>query len=561
MSSPPDVRRDSLLSKSRLLLAVLSALGLAHSARAAEPPKLIVAISIDQYSANLFDEWRGQYTAGLKRLSQGVVYSSGYQSHASTETCPGHSTLLTGKHPSKTGIVGNTFRDPATGRTVYCLNDPSVVLAHDAKAGPVGPARLMATTLGDWLKAASPQSRVVAVSAKDRAAISMAGHNPDGVFWLIEGFGFTTYLAPGADPAKALAPVAGFNASIAKTWTTRPQWPYRHPDCRAREAAWTFAGKTWTSKLPPEGWGVSDDPKVLRSNAVSSPIADDLTGAAARSLVKTYRLGQGPATDLLSVSFSATDFVGHRYGSRGPEMCEQMHRLDETIGRLLSDLDKLKVPYLVVLTADHGGSDFVERLQAQGYSQARRINSAEVMGRVNKALMAELKLDKPPLQGSLEESNIVNVPEADKARVADAAVRVLASQPEVAAAFTQAELLATTVRKDVPADALSLKERFAESTYLGRSPDVVAALQPQSTLVPAIPGQLLAGHGVAWDYDRRVPMLFWWPGATLENRFLPVETVDIAPTLAGALGLKPPADIDGHCLPLQPSSGVVCPAS
>jgi predicted AlkP superfamily pyrophosphatase or phosphodiesterase len=551
--------------KSRLLFAALSFAVLAAGAASAAPtepaqaPRLIVAISVDQFSGNLFDAWRGRFTSGLKRLADGVVYPAGYQTHAATETCPGHSTLLTGKHPSKTGIIANTYRDPETGKTVYCVNDPGVVLAHDPKAQPVGPKRLLATTLGDWLKAASPQSRVVAVSAKDRAAINMAGHTADGTFWLSEGYGFTTYMAPGADPAKALAPMAGYNASIAKVWTTRPKWTYAHADCRASAGAWTFGGKTWESKLPPTGWGESD--ATIKNNVANSPMADELTGDAARHLVKTLKLGQGPATDLLAISFSATDFVGHRYGTRGPEMCEEMHRLDETLGRLFADLDRLHVPYLVVLSADHGGSDFVERLQSQGYPMARRINSGEVLGRVNQALMAQFNLAKPPLQGNVEESNLVGVPEADKPRVAEAAARLLAAQPEVAAAFTQAELLETQVRKGVPPDELTLKERFAESVYPGRSPDLLAALQPETTLSPAVPGQLVSGHGTAWNYDRRVPMLFWWPGVKGETRFLPVETVDIAPTLAGAMKLTPPADVDGRCLALPAASGVRCPAS
>ena len=528
------------------------------AAAAAEPPapKLVVAISIDQFSANLFEEWRPRFTDGMKRLSSGIVYSQGYQSHAATETCPGHSVLLTGKHPSNTGIIANSFNDPATGRTVYCLNDPSVVLAHDAKASPVGPARLMATTLGDWLKAASPQSRVVAVSAKDRAAINMAGHRADGTFWLAEGSGFTTYMAPGGDAAAALKPVAALNARIAKVWTTRPTWTYRNADCKAAEATWTINGKPWVSKLPPEGWGVADN--QIKTNVANSPIADELTGEAARELIKVYGLGKGPAPDLLAVSFSATDFVGHRYGTRGPEMCDELHRLDATIGKLLADIDKLHVPYLVVLSADHGGSDFPERLAAQGYPMAKRVSSPQVMARVNKALMDQFGLAKPPLSGTVEEANLVGVPDADHAKILEAAVKELAAQPEIAAVFTREELLATQVRKGVPPDELSVKERFAESVYPGRSPEIQAALQPGSTLIPGLPGQLLSSHGTVWDYDRRVPMLFWWPGAAGQTRFLPVETTDIAPTLAAALRIAPPADVDGRCLALGETSPVRC---
>src|SRR5690606_36078962 len=160
---------------------------------------------------------------------------NGYQSHAATETCPGHSTLLTGVHPNRTGIVGNDYRDPDTGKQTYCLQDAAVTRAEDGGAPAVGPGRLMADTFGDWLKAVSPQSRVVAVSGKDRGAINMAGHTADGVFWMQPGFGFTTYLRPGEAAAERLAPVAAVNAQLAATWTRRPTWTYTSDDCRALE--------------------------------------------------------------------------------------------------------------------------------------------------------------------------------------------------------------------------------------------------------------------------------------------------------------------------------------
>jgi predicted AlkP superfamily pyrophosphatase or phosphodiesterase len=560
MTASPSPRPARLrsLGAAILAMAVLTAPAARAAPADASQPKLIVAISIDQYSANLFDEWRSRYRGGLARLAGGVVYSSGYQTHAGTETCPGHSTLLTGKHPNKTGIVANSYRDPAAGKAVYCVNDPDVVLAHDPKANPVGPKRLMATTLGDWLKAASPRSRVVAVAGKDRAAITMAGHHPDGVFWLVGGVGLTTYMPPGSDAGQALAPVAAFNRRIAKTWSTRPQWTYSHADCRGAAATWTIGGKPWASKLPPDGWGVSDDPKTLAANAMASPIADDLTGQAAGELISAYHLGHGPAVDLLAVSFSATDFVGHRYGTRGPEMCEQMHRLDETLGRLFATLDGLKVPYLVVLAADHGGSDFTERLQVQGYP-ATRVSGADILARVNTALMAQLHLDAPPLQGSVEEANLVGVAPSDRGRVLQAAVRVLAAQPEIEAAYSAEDLLATPIRKGAPPDEVSLKERFAMSAYAGRSPDILAALHPLATTLKAGSGDNLAGHGSPWTYDRRVPILFWWPGAKPQSRFVAIETVDIAPTLAAAAGVSPPADVDGRCLQLPAGSGVRCP--
>ncbi|TVV74901.1 alkaline phosphatase family protein [Sphingomonas solaris] len=541
------------------LLAALPAIAPAAPPAASAAPKLIVAISVDQFSANLFEAWRPRFTGGLKRLSGGIAYPSGYQSHAATETCPGHSTLMTGRHPNKTGIVGNTMRDEATGKPVYCLSDTDVVLAHDAKAPPVGPKRLMADTLGEWLKAASPQSRVVSVSGKDRGAITMAGHRPDGVFWLFPGYGFTTYIAPGGDATAALAPVAALNAANAKVWTQKPKWTYAHPECRPLASEWTVGGKTFASRLPPANWGVSDKPADIVRNVTASPIPDDLTLAAAATLIDHYRLGRGPATDLLTVSFSATDFIGHAYGTRGPEMCEQMYRLDASIGALLKAIDRLGVPYVVALTADHGGSDFAERLAANGYPAAR-LDPPAMVARVNARVMAETGLKAAPLEGGADELSLTpGVPTADRPRVLAAAQRALAAEPDIAGAFTLDELLATPIPAGKPADELSLRERFAESAYRGRSGDLLIAPKPYLSS-PARPGAYVAGHGSPWNYDRRVPILFWWKDAPAYTRFLPVETVDIAPTLAAVLGVSPPADVDGRCLPLGGPGFGACPS-
>ncbi|MEJ0023915.1 MAG: alkaline phosphatase family protein [Alphaproteobacteria bacterium] len=540
---------------------------MAGPAFAAEPaPKLIVAISVDQFGANLFDQYRGKFTGGLKRLMGGVVYPSGYQTHAGTETCPGHSTLLTGKHPNKTGIVGNTLvnlRDPATGQPSYCLldNDVTLALVEDSTPAPpnVSPKNLMASTLGEWMKAASPQSRVVAVSVKDRAAINMAGHNPDGVFWIAAGKGFTTYVKPGEDAQKKLAPVAAINAQIAATWTTLPKWNYVHADCRALASKWTLGYDDFNSVLPPTQWGVVDDPDAIKKDVIYSPIGDDITLIGARGLIKYYKLGQGAATDLLAVSFSSTDYVGHRFGTQGPEMCEQMYRLDYSLGVLLTDLDALKVPYVVVLSADHGGSDFTERLAARGYD-AERMETGAITARVNASLRKQLNLDSDPLDArSLEDTVIVPKFAARKAEIAAAAAKLIAAEPGVAGAFTQEELLATPVPDGKPADEWTLQERYAASTFKGRSADVSVALKPGATSAQPNVRAYIAGHGSPWDYDRRVPILFWWKGAAPQNRMLPAETVDIAPTLAAVIGVTPPADVDGRCLPLADFGKGECP--
>jgi predicted AlkP superfamily pyrophosphatase or phosphodiesterase len=545
-----------LFSRFLALGAGLAALAFAGQALAQTPPakpKLVVVVVVDQFAAALYEQWRGKFTGGLKRLSGGIVYPAGYQSHAATETCPGHSTILTGKHPNKTGIVANNYRDPATGANVYCLADQSVTLALSppAEVTPivVGPQRLMASTLGEWLKAVSPQSRVVAISSKDRGAITLAGHAPDGVFWMTPGVGFTTYLRSGEDAAQKLAPVATVNAATASTWVKRPVWRYTHAACRALAASWPIGRETFNSALPPTAWGVTDTPAAIRTDVMASPIADDLTLAGARGLIRYYDLGKGPATDLLAVSFSATDYVGHRYGSQGPEMCEQLYRLDASLAALFADLDARGAPYFVALTADHGGSDFTERLAARGYD-VQRLDGPATLARVNAALRKQFGLNADPLTGTLEEANVAPAFAGQNAQIAAAAAKLIAAEPRVAASFTQRELLATPIPRGKTPDELTLQERYAESTYPGRSADVATALKPGDTLQQLTPGGSIGAHGSPWDYDRRVPILFWWKGAPSQSRALPVETTDIAPSLAAILGVTPPADVDGRCLPL-----------
>ena len=220
----------------RLALLAVALLAVPAAATTAPPPpKLIVAISVDQFSAALFDQYRGRFTGGLKTLQAGVVFPNGYQSHAATETCPGHSTILTGRHPAATGIVANVWADRATGTSVYCMVDPAGPVPNRPDA-PRGPANLRVPTLGEWLKAANPASRTFAVSGKDRGAITMAGHGADGTFWWDDTLGgFTTYVPAGTTADARLAPVAAYNAALFAAWHRKaPRLDAARPALRRR---------------------------------------------------------------------------------------------------------------------------------------------------------------------------------------------------------------------------------------------------------------------------------------------------------------------------------------
>jgi predicted AlkP superfamily pyrophosphatase or phosphodiesterase len=156
-----------------------------EAAPPAKPPRLIVAIAVDQFSADVFAEYRQHFTGGLARLANGVVFPSGYQSHAATETCPGHSTILTGSRPARSGIIANDWVDLKTARadkTVYCSEDERVP-GSSSSSYTVSPWHLKVPTLGERMKATAPATRVVAVAGKDRAAVMMSGQNPDQAWW------------------------------------------------------------------------------------------------------------------------------------------------------------------------------------------------------------------------------------------------------------------------------------------------------------------------------------------------------------------------------------------
>ena len=538
-------------------LALASAQGLARPTSTSTPtptgpPRLIVAISVDQYSADLFAEYRRSYRKGLARLQQGAVFPSGYQSHAATETCPGHATLLTGVHPARSGIVANTWYEPGSARAakpIYCAEDE-----RDPKSSPKDPVvsavHLKVPTLGEYLKAANPASRNVAVSAKDRAVMMMGGHQIDAAYWW-KGAGFVTLGGRTLSPAAVRE-----NAAITKV-LAKGAGPFKMPDmCRATNRS-VAVGKAAV------GTGAFALEKAKPDQFRISPRMDAATVDLANALVDEMGLGQGAAADVLSVSLSATDYIGHATGTAGLEMCIQMAELDKSIGRLLNHLDDKGIDYLVVLTADHGGLDTPERADLQGYPLAVRVDQSLSPKALSKDVAARTGIvlaDTPLVFGEGGDLYINRLLKpTDRARAIDALMQIIKPNPQVAAVFTNDELAKTPMPSGNPQD-WSLKDRARASYDPVRSGDVVVLLARGITPIPEpMPGSYIATHGSAWDYDRRVPMLFWRSGMMRFEQPQPVETVDIAPTLAAILGLQvPDGSFDGRCLDLDGGAGNTC---
>ena len=515
---------------------------------AATAPRLIVVISTDQLSGDLFDEYRPQFTGGLARLASGTAFRNGYQAHAATETCPGHSTILTGSHPTHTGIIANTWVDQSMQRsdkTVYCAEDERVA-GSSTTSYTVSPFHLRAQTLGDLLKQRSPQSLNVAVAGKDRAAVMMGGRNVDQR-WYWDGRKFASNLKSAAVPAT----IAKANAALTVALAAAREPLTLPPSCQAKATPYVLTPQLTV------GAGrfarAAGDVRAFRA----SPEFDGAVLAIAAGLVQELRLGRDAAPDVLSVGLSATDYVGHGLGSGGAEMCLQLLSLDRDLRSFFNVLDAEGVDYSVVLTGDHGGMDIPERLRAKGVANATRADPVLGTAVLGKSIAAKLQLSGPALLGDLANDVWIDrsLAPRDRTRVEREAVAFYEAHPQVEAVFTSRQIGRIPLPTGSP-DKWSIGQMVRASYDRQRSGDLYVVLKRNVSPIVSPGVGYVATHGSVWDYDRRVPILFWRKGMRSAPRQDHISTVNILPTIAAQIGLVLPARLDGRCL--SGVEGVAC---
>ncbi len=537
------------------LAAIVPATACAQPGAQAQPlrpdaPKLIIAISVDQLSADLWDEYRPHFRGGLARLARGAVFRNGFQSHATTETCLGHSTILTGARPARTGIVGNVWFDPRAPRTdkaIYCAEDESVPGSNSSKY-TVSPVHLRVATLGDRLKQVSPASLNIAVAGKDRSAVMMSGRSADQR-WYPGGAKFVTDLTNASVPQS----VTRTNAEIARLLAMPREGLEPPPLCAAKAQVYPMPRGG-----PPLGNGRFARAAGETSKFRASPEYDATTLALSAALIQELKLGGDAVPDILSVGLAGTDYVGHTFGTGGQEMCLQLLSLDRDLGDFFSRLDQWGIDYAVVLTADHGGLDIPERLQAKGIADAAWIDPALSIERLGQQIAAAENLKSPVIVFGGPSGDIFIDPalnDADRGRATSALLAAYRAHPQVHSVFTKDEI-ARMPGPSGPADRWSIIQRVRASFDAERSGDLYVVLKPHIQPI-ADTSRYVSTHGSPWDYDRRVPVAFWRKGITPLASELAVETVDIMPTLAAVLGLAvEPDSVDGECLP---AVGVACP--
>jgi len=537
-----------MLFKRLLVGAASAALALASVSPALaddvreDGPHLVVTVVVDQLSANLFNQYRSHFTGGFKRLlDEGLVHANGFQTHGVTETCPGHSTVLTGMHPTHTGISVNYSVNGDTGEGRYCMASEVNTLAHGKVTdnGNVGTELFKVDTVGDWLVAQSPDSRVFAVSGKDRGAMNLAGHH-GRAFWFTDGFGLTTYVRPGETATERLAPVAQFNTAYPDI-EKDGLWTGAYAVCNAISADVDVVDGRFVSSIPP-----------YRTSFSASPKYDEETLRAATYLLQSQRLGQGGKVDMLGVSLSGTDIIGHTFGTQGREQCEQIMRLDTALGAFLAELDKVEGGVILSLTADHGGSDTNERTAARGFPFAGRADLSAIPA-ANIALREQFGLNCDPRNRGASGMRITDaqkrtMAEPMRTQIGRAAAEMLSGKGDLFYVGFIDDILSQPVPDSLYPENLTVPERLRLSAVKDVSADLMIVLAPGKSTGGRL-GSNLSSHGQPWDYDRRVPIIFWTPNAEGQERFMPVRTIDIAPTIANIIGVETPK-LDGRCMDL-----------
>lgn len=515
-----------------LAYAASSACAQSPTTRTAAPssaPTLVVLITIDGFREDYLTRFGPQLRGGLARLTKGGAwFTNAHHDHAITETAPGHATLLAGRFPRSTGIAANR---------AGVLDDAAALLGTSGVAG-ASPTRFQGTTLVDWLHAANPRSRALSVSMKDRAAILPIGKSKQEVYWYPGDGEFTT---------------SRYYADSLPDWVKR---------FNARHLAQAYAGKAWTTLLPDSAYHERDsvsiesggvdfvfphpmppDSAAAASYVRGTPFIDDLIVALALDGVGALRLGEGPQTDVLALSLSGTDLVGHRFGPDSKEVHDDVLRVDRTIGVFLDSLFRLRDPsrVIVALTADHGFGTIPELAPASLNPHPDRVSLAPVLTAVRERMRA-LGVDTTAMDVD-QQVVFINRGLVAKTKVnPDSLVALFVKLAKQEPGIYRIDRFRDLLKGDTVGDPIT--RRWVHQ-FPANFPLELVATQTRGSLWLGSP---IGSHGSPYDYDTNVPIIFYGPGFNAGKYAGFVRTVDIAPTLAQRVGVKPGEKLDGVVL-------------
>lgn len=495
---------------------------------AQSPPTLVVLITVDQLLPDYLPRFGAQFTGGLGRLMrQGAVFTNASHDHATTETAPGHATLWSGRFPSHTGVVLNDIG----------VADAQSPLLYGRGAG-ASPYRFRGSTYFDWVRSRDQGSRALSVSRKDRGAILPLGRAKQQVFWYSLDGRFTT---------------SRYYGDTVPTWVQQ---------FNARDFTAKFLGTDWKPLLAlsayPEKDSVATEhqgkdfvfPHRLSADRRTGtfefpefPWMDDATVEFALAGVNAMALGAGPRLDVLAVSLSTTDAVGHRYGPGSMELHDQVLRVDRALGRLIDSLFVLRDSTRIVfaLGSDHGVAPLPEVFFPGTDPNRGRVDPRPVIAAVRSALAAR----GVPADAFDFQSAIISIDRRELAAkgvntdsVVTALRTALLALPGMARVDRVSTLAAGAARGD------KISRRWFHSIPTDFDAVLTLTLQPNFYWKSS----LNATHGSPYDYDARIPVIFMGPMFRAGTYAAPVWSVDVAPTLAAATDILPTEALDGRIL-------------
>lgn len=541
----------------------------------AAKPKLAVLVVVDQLRADYLTRWQDLFgNGGFRRLqTEGAWFQNCHYPYAGTTTGPGHASLATGCPPAKHGIIANEWYERASGSVAYCVDserysivpprptsaddkDPDIDQENESglpvlkKRPGIAPERLLLPTLGDALKdATGGAGRVFSLSYKERSAVLLGGHKPDACYWIDKASALavtSTYYGNRVHPwVEEFNRAKPANAFFGRDWTRlRTDLDYeRHsgPDDGPGEGKGHGQGRTF----PHPTTGGTDKVGGKYYEAVyTSPFGNEVLLDLVRRTIDAEGLGTREAPDLLCVSFSSNDPVGHAWGPDSQEVLDMTLRTDLILKALLDHLDAKvgRGRYVLGLSADHGICPLPEVSRRQGRDAgfvAPTLLARGVDDFLNETYPKKKGETRARWVESVEFPWVYLKRELIKARglnpavVEASVVAWLKQQAGIETAYGRTELLAGMPEND------SVGRSVARSMHPDRSGDVAFVLKRYYLVSNKLTG---TSHGSPHDYDTHVPMLIFGPGVRAGVRAERVSPLSIAATLGHALGVRLPSE-------------------
>ena len=559
------------------LLLVLLNIPIVSAQRTVAPalqkrPRLVLLIVVDQFRYDYLERFGDLFGPnGFRRLLRdGASWTQANYDHFPTYTAPGHGTMMTGAYPAESGIVANEWYDRASGKRVTSVTDETVkVLGGDGSETGSSPRRLLSSTVGDELRLfTNDRSKVIGISVKDRSAILPAGRHANAAYWwsintgnMISSTYYVNALPAWVNTFNNAKPADKYFGAKWERLISESEYVKRAgPD----SPPWETVTETGDTNAFPHiiTGGAKAAGRGFYWALDATPFSNELLLSFAQQAIVNEQLGQDDDTDVLTVSFSANDYVGHRYGPYSQEAMDVTLRVDRQIAELL-DFVQARVGLsntLVAFTADHGVSPIPEQAAALGLGGAR-VKTADIINALRAAISAHYnpqgKSPDPTADYLLRFIDVgtkrewflngnvyfnydalkrdgVKLDDISQV-VAEAAQRI----PGVARCFTRAQLLRGETSITDP-----IERRVLHGFYPARSGDVVVIAEPYKYLGDTI----TATHGSPYSYDTHVPLIIMGAGI-MPGRYLEAATpADIAPTLSAVLRITKPSNATGRVL-------------